>query len=176
MINLIPPAAKKKIVMEYRLRVISVWFYLWSGALAVGIFIMIPTYTLITLQVSAYEASSEVASKKIADYESVSKELVYSSQQAKKLVEGFSITPMSRYIALFRRMENNDIALSQIVIQRSDEKTNTVQLVGEANTASHSALKPPAMRRAARTSLAELGPGPTQTSRRSAVGQIASGS
>ncbi len=121
MINLIPPKAKKSIQIEYWLRVLSVWFMVWSAALLLGIFILIPAYVLIHLQVKVYSSSVKEASEKIVDYESVSKELQHASQQASKLLAGSEEPLMSEYVTSFKELESANISISSITLQRSDK-------------------------------------------------------
>ena len=134
MINLIPPSAKKKIVLEYWTRVVSVWFLTWSVALVLGAFVMIPTYVLINLQVSSFSSSAATASQKIATMQDVSKDLMVANDQAKALVDGFRFTSLSGAAKQFTQLENNELTLSQISISRTKDGVGPVMLSGEAHS------------------------------------------
>lgn len=132
MINLIPPSAKKSITLEYWLRVISMWSVIWSIALLLGISIMIPAYVLITLQVSAFSESAASASQKLATLKDVSKELEQASEGARVLIDGMRFVKVSDYEALFRDLENDDVRLTQIGIDRTKDGLAPARLAGQA--------------------------------------------
>jgi hypothetical protein len=132
MINLIPPAAKKSITVEYWLRVISVWFFTTSVALVLGAVLMIPAYVLINLQVAAYSDSAASATQKLATLKDVSSDLNVANQQAKALIDGLRYDQLSDYVALFRGLESSEIALSQINLSRTKDGVAPIQLSGTA--------------------------------------------
>lgn len=133
MINLIPPSAKKKVVFEYWIRVCSVWFYIWTGALLAGIFIMLPAYVLITSQVSVYEESARTASLKVSSFEDLTKELELANKQAIAVSEGMSTPLVSEYITLLRSLEGDSVTLSEISVARSETKIEPIKIVGTAS-------------------------------------------
>lgn len=132
MINLIPPAAKKGIRLEYWLRVITVWFILLIGALIASIAVMAPAYVLIDLQIDASAESSAAASEKIAGYESVANELKRSNLEAKAVLDTTSYVPISEYVALVRELEGKNITVSEVAINRSKDGFSPIQVRGEA--------------------------------------------
>lgn len=134
MINLIPPQAKKRIQLEYWLRVFSVWATLWSGALIIGIAILIPSYVLIVSQVKVYSESAAAASQKILNFENVSKELGRSSQQAGTLLMGLKQPLLTEYTSTFKSLEEPGIAISKITMTRVDTGLSAAQISGEAES------------------------------------------
>lgn len=132
MINLIPADAKKHLVREYWLRSVTVWFFLWTFALALGIFILIPSYMLINLQVKAYSVSAETADAKNANFENVGKELERASKTAASLNEHFSQPAMTEYIKLLRGFETSSIHIKQISIERVETGINPIKITGVA--------------------------------------------
>ena len=134
MINLIPPLAKKKLTREYWLRVVSVWFFTFSTALLLGIVLMIPVYVLLNIQISALSSSAATASQKIATLKDVSNELDLANQQARALINGLRYNQMSDYTEIFRKLESNEIQLSQIYIDRSKDGVSPVRVSGTATS------------------------------------------
>lgn len=132
MINLIPPQAKKGVVREYWLRVVSVWFYTWSAALLGGVLIMVPAYVLINSQVSVYQESAKSASAKVANFGDVSKSLTASSLQASKLLTGFRQSLISERISTLRSLEKPGVTISEFAITRTDEAYEPIQVSGTA--------------------------------------------
>lgn len=132
MINLIPASAKKSLIQEYWLRVVSVWFLLWATTLLVGVFILVPSYVLLDSQVSAYKDSAESASEKIANYKKVSDELTRSGKLAATMKENFALGYVSDYVTLFRNLEHSGITISEIGIERTDKDISPIRISGVA--------------------------------------------
>jgi hypothetical protein len=132
MINLIPETAKKRIVMEYWVRVTSVWFILWAFALLAGASLIYPSYTLITGQVDVFQSSAAEASRKVEDYQQTSVALVRSSQEARMVIDQNAIVPFSEYIALVDGLRGSNIELSQIRLSREEGQLTPIILTGIA--------------------------------------------
>ena len=133
MINLIPATAKASLIKEYWMRAATVWFFLWSVAVLLGMFILIPSYVLTHSQVTAYQDSADSATEKIANYETVSKELSRAGVWAKMVKDNFALTSTSQYIALFRSLERDGIAISNISISRGDSGVEPIIVAGTAD-------------------------------------------
>lgn len=132
MINLIPTPAKKSIVKEYWVRVLSVWMIVWAFALLCGISLILPTYVLINSQVSVYEVSAAEATKKVEDYRNASRVLIDSSQQAGVVVTENRQLAISSLVELFRSLQGNTVQISGIEIIRNEEGVEPVRLDGIA--------------------------------------------
>lgn len=132
MINLIPKSAKKNIVTEYWVRVISTWLMLWAFAIACGTAILFPSYILVSSQVTAYEESASLASQKVADYESASVALVQASQQAREIVQQTEVASASSYIDLFMSMQGTNILITRLSLVQDDAKILPVRITGTA--------------------------------------------
>ena len=132
MINLIPAKAKKALALEYWIRVLSVWLMVWSIALFIGTCVLLPSYVLIQSQVQVYEESFAAVQEKVADYESVSVELVRSSQQAKYIIDEDDLLPFSEYITLFESLQGVGVSLTNININRIGKETQVIALKGVA--------------------------------------------
>lgn len=132
MINLIPSAAKKSITTEYWLRVVTSWFLVWSAALVVGVFALVPSYVLINIQVSVYEESAKMAQESIDNFQAVSKELVASSRQAGLVMNDVERPVLYDYVTLFESLQNSGIVISEVRLMRSTEGVDPVYVAGEA--------------------------------------------
>ncbi|MFT7644676.1 MAG: hypothetical protein ACI9BF_000327 [Candidatus Paceibacteria bacterium] len=132
MINLIPQKAKRRILIEYWFRVVTVWLTLWATALFIGAGILFPTYVLIGYQVAVYEESAAEASEKIASYENVSESLVQASQQARTIINESEVQFFSHYIKLIEGLQGEGIKVSKIQLNRTNEEIDPVILVGIA--------------------------------------------
>jgi hypothetical protein len=134
MINLIPTSAKKSLIKEYWLRAITVWFFLWTVALLLGIFIMIPSYVLINSQVSAYKDWAESATEKKTSYEALAKDLERSGKWAKLIKDNSELPRISKYIALFRSLEGSGVTVSNISIVYGDKGLEPIIIIGTATS------------------------------------------
>jgi len=132
MINLIPQSAKKNIIKEYWIRVFSTWLLLWAFALLCGAAILFPAYILVSSQVAVYEASAELASQKVADYETASVALVRASQQAREVVSQADVTPVSSYIELFTQLQGVEINISRLNLATQGNEMMPVNITGTA--------------------------------------------
>jgi hypothetical protein len=133
MINLIPQSAKNNIVTEYWVRVVSTWLLLWAFALVCGTAIIFPAYTVVSSQVDVYQESAELASAKVADYESANVALVRSSQQAREVVQQAEVKSVSSYIELFSSLQSADIIITRINLTHEGAEVLPVDIVGSAS-------------------------------------------
>lgn len=132
MINLLPAPAKKNLLIEYWIRVVSVWMVLWSVALIAATSVLLPTYVLIEAQVKSYADSAAAASEKVANYESVSVALVEASQQAKMVIDEEKIPLFSYYVNKFESLQQDGIVIKTINLTRADSGVAPILIGGEA--------------------------------------------
>lgn len=133
MINLIPQSAKKSILIEYWVRVATVWVILFSTAMLIGALIFLPTYVLISSQVAVYEESAAEATQKVENYENVSVSLIQASQQAKIIIDETETPLFSDYIDLFESKQGQGIHVSEINLSREGKGVGPSKLVGVAS-------------------------------------------
>lgn len=133
MVNLIPPTAKRDVIIEYWIRVLTVWAGLASITAILVLVTMLPVYVLVDTQISAYMESADIASQKLASFESVSDELTRSTQQAQLLITSTRETQLSEIIYMFDSLEGNGIELSQVRVNRTPVGIAPVLLAGDAS-------------------------------------------
>jgi len=132
MTNLIPPAAKKQIVLEYWVRVISVWVIVWAVSLLVSAFVLLPTYVLIVGSSAAYADSVADASERTAAYESISTTLTQASKQAQVVVVNARQPQLSAVFADISNTATQGIELVGVSIDRTDTGLGSIAVRGEA--------------------------------------------
>ncbi|GEM_PF-377721 len=121
MINLIPPTARRGVLVEYWIRVVSVWLILWSVALFAATSLLLPAYVFVNSQVRVYQESAELASQKVADYEAVSTALVRASQQAKTVMDEANRFQISDYVELLEQLQGDEIQINRIELGRAEQ-------------------------------------------------------
>ncbi len=134
MINLIPPAARRLVVREYWVRVLSVWMFLVGTGCLVVAALLLPTYVLIHSQISVLSETSSGVAEKVATYDSSAAELKLASEQAAILMSGGSTTPFSTYLTLIEASAGSDIEIRSVDFTRGGTGNGAVILSGESNT------------------------------------------
>ncbi|MEK7638537.1 MAG: hypothetical protein AAB388_00055 [Patescibacteria group bacterium] len=132
MSNLVPTEAKKKIAIEYWMRVATVWTLLLIGTTVTAFFISLPTYVLVNDQVDAYRESAEEASQKIAVFESAAGVLVQASQQGKAVVDEAALEPLSKYILIFDSLQSPGLRITEVNISRASQGFEAMEINGTA--------------------------------------------
>lgn len=132
MINLLPKTAKRSLVFEYWIRVVSVWLIVWAVVLFISTAIMLPTYVLIHSQVSVYEESANTALEKVAVYENVSVVLMQASQEAKMILDEAASPKLSYYVDRINGLQDTDITINDMVISRDGATITPIALQGIA--------------------------------------------
>lgn len=134
MTNLIPPTAKKQIVVEYWVRVCSVWVILWSVCLMISAVLLWPTYVLIVGSSTAYADSVADASERTAEYESISQSLSRASKQAQTIVVSERQPNLSLIFADITAVSGQGVGVSGVTLNRNDQGVAPVQVQGEASS------------------------------------------
>lgn len=130
MINLIPKAGKKKILLEYWARVVSVWFLVWSVTLLACASIVFPVYVLIGAQINAYEESTVAVTEKLENIENISPELKAATTQARRIVNEAGFIRLSDLVTLFNRLQGDGVKLTDIKLIRNDNDVILISLEG----------------------------------------------
>lgn len=135
MINLIPPQARQSILLEYWIRVFSVWCFLLAAAGAVLLALLFPTYILIHLQlVSQQDTYADIDSKQ-ERFTSLRSEIRNANTQAKILSDVAEVSTMSHYLSSLDTLTPESIVLNQTRITRDeDNRIQTIVIAGEAST------------------------------------------
>lgn len=134
MINLIPAEAKKHLLREYWMRSVTVWFFLWSFALLLGITLLVPSYVLLNLQVKAYSETAQTANEKNANFEAVAKELESASKTAATLSEQLVRPSMTEYLTLLKNLESTNVNVARISFSREGDVVGEMTVSGVADS------------------------------------------
>ena len=134
MINLIPFHEKKRVRLEYWLRVFTVWTLLFSFAILLVICVMVPAYVLISVQINSGAETSRSAQEKVVAFEAAGMALQAANKQALAIVNNGQLVPISNHIELIRRYENVNLQVSAITIARTADYFAPLQVSGQAAT------------------------------------------
>lgn len=134
MINLIPPSAKKQIIHEYWLRVISIWFFILTGIFCILASLLLPVYVLINSQVAVYAPDAEVAINEAKSYDLSSTQLVLASKEAKLLLQLKEKTRFSELTETLFKLQNPGITINYLKFQETPTGLAPIDISGAATT------------------------------------------
>ena len=119
MINLIPPAARRSIVREYWLRVVSVWLFLFGTGCLIVTVLLLPTYVLIHAQVATLSAQVVATSEKTATFDVSAAELIEASRLAALLSTTASTTHFSESLTALEQLAGAGITIRDVSFTRT---------------------------------------------------------
>lgn len=134
MINLIPPVAKKRVVREYRLRVISVWLILLSLALLISTALLSPTLMLI----GSLAKAGELDLSEVKQDQSKNEEIADTIKSNNEIVRQFNTSQerirFSELIYTLDDLAGNNVKLTQFSFKETEGKIDEISLIGFADT------------------------------------------
>ena len=133
MINLIPPAARKSVVFEYWLRVVSVWLFLFGTGCMIVAVLLLPTYMIVRGQIANLDGQVAAATEQTTTFDAGVAELKKASAAAAVLTENASSTPFSAYLMLLERIAGDTVVLHSIAFTK-DPAGGHIVFSGEATT------------------------------------------
>lgn len=133
MTNLLPPHAKRQIVLEYWVRVVCVWVLLWSGCLLVGSLLLWPTYVLLSGNNQAFAESVSAATERTTEYRDLSQVLTNATKQAQTAVQLSTQNKLSAVMTdLWQVIEQGSIDVSDVSLGKTDGVLHAVAISGVA--------------------------------------------
>lgn len=133
MINLIPPSARKGIVREYWVRVLTVWLLLFGTGVFIVAVLLLPTFMLIHGQVTTLGEQMSDTAGMATTFDSSAAQLQAASEQAALLMQVASTTSFSAYAAVIERLAGTDVKLQTISFTHTPTG-GTFKLSGVADT------------------------------------------
>jgi hypothetical protein len=134
MINLIPPSARKSVIREYWLRVISVWLFLFgTGCLIISVFLL-PTYMMVHNQTVTLGGQVSATANKTASYDESIATLTKATAQANFLKGAASTTPFSSYLKTVESLAGTGIALHSVNYAHAAVGGDKITISGTAAT------------------------------------------
>jgi len=134
MINLIPSVVKKVIIRDYRVRVLSVFFFILSVVSIVIGFLFLPVYVLVSTQVNVYAKSAADAALEVADYASSTKILANANQMSQQIIQLRSADSFAATIKLIEANLGAGIKIELIELSRTAGDIAPIRVNGMADT------------------------------------------
>jgi Tfp pilus assembly protein PilN len=133
MINLIPPAARKSVVVEYWLRVVSVWLFLFGTGCMIVAVLLLPTYMIVRGQIAHLDGQVAATAEHATTFDEGAAELKKASTAAIMLTAGASTTPFSTYLKLLEQIAGDSVTLHSISYT-NDQSGEKIIISGMATT------------------------------------------
>lgn len=134
-VNLIPPAARRRVIQEYWIRVVTVWLVLGVVAMAIVAILKIPLYVLVDAQAQVYLDTIAGASIDTEALNDAKNELNEANQIATKLMPKTEIVPFSTYTDALLQQRSDVIDISGISLARNvDSEPAEITVRGWAAT------------------------------------------
>ncbi len=134
MINLIPPAAKKQVKIEYSIRTLSMLLVLFATALAIIGLLLVPTYVLIHSQLVTYEAQYNEVSELTNSYEDLEKAVTVTNVISTALLTSGSELLFSELITEIKVLAIENAHLESFTMLRSEGVITELRVSGEADS------------------------------------------
>jgi hypothetical protein len=135
MVNLIPQAAKRHLVFEYYVRVVSVWLFLIMGAMLVLGMLLIPVSALVILQLKVYTETFNRVSADNATFGDSEKTVLAANVLASELNKINTYQPIWNHVAAVQSLAEANISIESISLERSKTgAVETITVTGEAAT------------------------------------------
>ncbi len=132
MANLIPPAAKRSIKIEYWVRVVSVWAVLFGVAALTLAVLNAPVYLLIKSQLQTHSGSFNDAHEQNSSNEKIEAEILAANDNAALLIGMKNIKPVVPYVTEIESYVNEKITLNTFSVSRTGTAVSSVSLTGVA--------------------------------------------
>lgn len=134
MSNLIPPDAKRAVVIEYWIRVVTVWFVLVGLALVVTALMKTPTFVLVESQLRAFSGEYEEAVDESNQFDEAQRAITDANQLAELLKGGNDTTELSSIIAILDEIAGDAVTIQNFDLNMTDGMVTKISIDGTAAT------------------------------------------
>jgi Tfp pilus assembly protein PilN len=134
MANLIPPDAKKALIIEYWTRVITVWFILIGFGFVVSIALKFPTFVLLQDQLKVYSGQYHNAKETEADFESADNKIEEANKLSAILAGSVDSDSATALTEVLETIAGEEILIKSFKYKFADGQVNTITVSGIAET------------------------------------------
>lgn len=135
MVNLLPQTAKRQLVVEYYVRVVSVWLFLVTGAMLVLGVLLMPISVLVDLQLKAFDETFTRVSADNASFADSEKSVLAANVLASELNRIDAYAPLLDDVTAIQDLADSAISIRSITLERTEAGVvETITVTGEAAT------------------------------------------
>ena len=132
MINLLPNEARRELVKEYWLRVITVWAFLGTAVLLGIAALFLPSYLLIESEKKAFEAANTVQGDAAETIAVIEAEVVASNGLARELKNRMNSNSVTAIVQVIKSAVPSGITIRLYKTARTDLGIESIQVSGVA--------------------------------------------
>lgn len=134
MANLLPPEAKRSLIIEYWLRVITVWFILIALAFLAATALKMPTFVLVQSQLGDASAAYDDAREKKDAFNAAQTTLNEANQLSALLATDTNTTPTAELIQILDTIAGSQVRIGSFQITKTDSALEKITVTGMADT------------------------------------------
>ena len=132
MINLIPPAAKRRFRREFWIRVVVVWLALGCLVLVFAMLMLLPSFVFVAGQLAAYQSPLNSATEAAAEQAGLRSTVERTNQRAAAVNAIAAIPSITPYIERVRALQGNAITISSVTAVREEVAVSELRISGVA--------------------------------------------
>lgn len=132
MINLLPSEGKKKVIISYWMRVVSVYFMLVGIAFLVVGALLLPTYFYISFQTTALGGGEEAGGEGVLNFKELEAEIDLANDLSAVLTETPMYIDVSEVISEIQSFAGSKITIQTIAIEKDGQIVSSVVVTGRA--------------------------------------------
>jgi len=136
MINLIPPVAKKQVLREYRIRVLSVWLVLIALVLLISSALVTPTLLLVNSLENTHAINLSEIKQDQSENEEIAEVVKDYNQVIRQVNQNQDRVRFSELVYLLDDLAGDEINLTQFNFKETNGKIDNISLIGFADTRS----------------------------------------
>lgn len=134
MANLLPPFARKQLVREYWVRVLTIVLFVLAFTLGMVTIMFIPTYVHITAEVTAMESTIRDAEAEQMRTEEAQAEIQSTNRLVQLLHSSRSARLFTYYYEALEEVAGTEVAINQFTVARQEGEIDAVQIQAVART------------------------------------------
>lgn len=134
MINLIPPEARRRIVTEYWVRVVTAWLFLLAVAATVVGALLLPAYVLVTSQVRSSATEADSARARVGDHDTTTKVLDAAGEEARLIAASAQEPQLTHVIEMIEELIPSGVEATAYTLARQTGAVAPVLVRGTADT------------------------------------------
>lgn len=134
MINLIPPTARKGVVTEYWVRVVTVWMIVLATTFIMVAIMQSPAYVLVKLQLNGFSEGVAEAAVKKESFEAGQIAIKNAHVLSALLLDTTETTSFATVFDELEKLSGDDVSIEGFFISREEGQIDALEVTGVAAT------------------------------------------
>ncbi len=134
MINLLPPFARKHVLIAYWTRVAALALFAWTLAIVMVVLIHLTVYLELTTNINHMQQSVGEAERLHAFTAAASDDITTANQKARLLLEESDYASFTTYLSAMEELAGTSISIDEMQLRRDEEVVSPLSLSAVAAT------------------------------------------